>query len=213
MMRLVPTRSGWLEVVCGPMFSGKSEELVRRIRQAELAGERCVLCKPALDVRYSAVDVVTHDGQRRTALAVHDGADVLAAARDAEVVGIDEAQFLAPDVVPAVERLVAGGARVIVAGLDRDYRGEPFEPLPELLARADLVDKLQAVCQVCGGAATMTQRLVDGAPAPLDGATVLVGGSERYEARCRHCFERGPVHPPGTDDRAGPSRERDAAAR
>jgi thymidine kinase len=191
MMRLVPTGSGWLEVVCGPMFSGKSEELMRRMRRAEIAGQRCVLLKAALDERYHADAVVSHEGLQRPARRVASGAELLHAAAGSEVVGLDEAQFLAGDIVPAIERLVAGGARVIVSGLDRDFRGEPFPPMPELLARADLVDKLQAVCHVCGGPATLTARLVDGRPAPRDDATVVLGGAERYEARCRRCFAAG----------------------
>ena len=189
-MRPVPKGCGWLEVICGPMFSGKSDELLRRARRAELAGLRVVVCTPRLDTRHAG-EVVSHDGGRRPATAIDAPAELLLNAREADVVCIDEAQFLDATLGGVVEQLVQSGTRVVAAGLDRDFRTLPFGPMPELLARAELVDKLRAVCHVCGEPATLSQRLLDGHPAPFDGPTLLIGGHERYEARCRAHFERG----------------------
>ena len=163
MIRIPPQRGGWLEVICGPMFSGKSEEMIRRLRRAEIAGQRVVIFKPLIDDRYDATDVV----------------------------GIDEAQFLGEGVVATALELADRGVRVVVAGLDQDFRRLPFGPMPELLTHAEFVDKLQAVCHLCGGPATTTQRLVDGRPAPYSGETVIVEAAEQYEARCRGCHEPG----------------------
>ncbi len=192
-MRLVPERSGWIEVVCGPMFSGKSEEMIRRMRRAEIAGQRVGVFKPAIDARYDAHDVVSHAGSRFAARPVAGVADLVALAGELDVIGVDEAQFFAFDLVPAVQALADEGRRVVLAGLDRDFRGLPFGPMPALLAVADFVDKIQAVCHGCGGPGTMTQRLVDGRPAPFDGATVVVGAIDQYEARCRACYEPDPA--------------------
>ncbi len=191
MIRIPPRDGGWLEVVCGPMFSGKSEEMIRRLRRAEIAGQRVILFKPRIDDRYAAADVVSHAGVRMSAVPVDGCAELLARARVAEVVGIDEVQFFEPTVVDAALALADRGARVIAAGLDQDFRRQPFGPMPELLTRAEFVDKLQAVCHRCGGPATTTQRLVDGRPAPYAGETVVVGAAEQYEARCRDCHEAG----------------------
>jgi thymidine kinase len=191
-IRIAPQRGGWLEVVCGPMFSGKSEELIRRLRRAEIAGQRVALLKPRIDDRFDAVDVVSHAGLRMPAVAVGGAGELLARGRGHEVVGIDEVQFFEPAVVGAALELAEAGARVVAAGLDLDFRRLPFGPMPELLAHAEFVDKLQAVCHRCGGPATTTQRLVDGRPAPYGGATVVVGAAEQYEARCRGCHEPGP---------------------
>jgi thymidine kinase len=190
-IRIPPQRGGWLEVVCGPMFSGKSEEMIRRLRRAEIAGQKVVVFKPQIDDRYDAVDVVSHAGVRMRAIPAGSVADVLARAEGYDVVGIDEVQFFEHTVVGAAQALADRGVRVICAGLDQDFRRLPFGPMPELLARAEFVDKLQAVCQCCGGSATTTQRLVDGEPAPYDGATIVVGASEAYEARCRDCHRSG----------------------
>ena len=186
----VPEGCGWLEVVCGPMFSGKSDEFLRRLRRAEIAGKRTSIFQPRVDTRHVG-EVVSHDGIRRPAIAIYAPAELLAQARESEVVGVDEAQFLDDSLPGVVEQLVVEGKRVVVAGLDRDFRGEPFGPMPALLAQAEMVDKLQAVCQVCGRQATLTQRLLNGEPAPFSDATVVVGGHERYEARCRACFVPG----------------------
>ena len=182
---------GWLEVICGPMFSGKSEEMIRRLRRAEIAGQRVVIFKPRIDDRYDAVDVVSHAGARMRGVPVGGVAELLARASGYEVVGIDEVQFFDRDVVGAALRLADAGARVVAAGLDQDFRRLPFGPMPDLLAHAEFVDKLQAVCHRCGGPATTTQRLVDGAPAPYSGDTIVVGATEQYEARCRDCHEAG----------------------
>ena len=189
MIRLHPERGGWLEVVCGPMFSGKSEEMIRRLRRAEIAGQRAVIFKPRIDDRYDAADVVSHAGIRMRAVPVTDVAELIERARGMEVVGIDEVQFFAPEIVLTIDVLVERGTRVVASGLDQDFRGLPFGSMPELLCRAELVDKLQAVCHRCGGTATMTQRLVNGYPASADGATIVVGALDLYEARCRSCHE------------------------
>jgi thymidine kinase len=181
---------GGIEVVCGPMFCGKSEELIRRLRRSTIARYAVVCVKPAIDDRYGVEDVISHAGSRMTARAISDPRELLELRGEADVIGVDEAQFFDARLVGVCEALAASGLSVICAGLDRDYRGLPFGPMPELLSIADRVTKLQAVCVQCGGDATLSQRLVDGAPAPFDDATVVVGGAERYEARCRGCFER-----------------------
>jgi thymidine kinase len=173
------------------MFSGKSEEMIRRLRCAEIAGRRVIIFKPRIDDRYDAGDVVSHAGLRMRAVPVDGVAELVARAAGHDVVGIDEVQFFDEAIVDAALDLAERGARVVAAGLDQDFRRLPFGPMPALLAYAELVDKLQAVCQRCGGAATTTQRLVDGRPAPYSGATVVVGAAEQYEARCRDCHEAG----------------------
>jgi thymidine kinase len=190
-IRLFPERGGWLEVVCGPMFSGKSEELIRRLRRAEIAGQRALIVKPRIDDRYDIGHVVSHAGAKMRAVAVSHPEDIPGLAGDYDVVGIDEVQFFPAEIVLVIDVLVERGKRVVCSGLDQDFRGLPFGAMPELLCRAELVDKLQAVCHRCGGPATMTQRLVDGYPAPADGATIVVGALDSYEARCRACHELG----------------------
>ena len=191
MIRLFPERGGWLEVVCGPMFSGKSEELIRRLRRAEIAGQRALIVKPRIDDRYDIGHVVSHAGARMRAVAVSEPEEIPGLVEGYDVVGVDEVQFFGPAIVDVLDGLVERGMRVVASGLDQDFRGLPFGSMPELLCRAELVDKLQAVCHRCGGPATMTQRLVDGHPAPADGETVVVGALEQYEARCRSCHELG----------------------
>ncbi len=191
MIRTVPGSGGWLEVVCGPMFSGKSEELIRRLRRAEIAGQRVLIVKPRIDDRYDVAHVVSHAGARMRAVAVDGVADALRRSETSDVIGVDEAQFFEAAIVDAVQELVARGKRVVAAGLDRDFRGEPFGPMPLLLCLAEFVDKLQAVCHKCGGPATRTQRLVDGQPAPFDGATIQIGALDSYEARCSACYQPG----------------------
>jgi thymidine kinase len=190
-IRIPPQRGGWLEVICGPMFSGKSEEMIRRLRRAEIAGQRVVIFKPRIDDRYDASDIVSHAGVRMHAVAVDSVSALAARARGHEVVGIDEVQFFDASVVETSLELADRGVRVVVSGLDQDFRRLPFGPMPELLSHAEFVDKLQAVCHRCGGPATTTQRLVDGRPAPYSGDTVVVGAAEQYEARCRDCHEAG----------------------
>jgi thymidine kinase len=190
-IRIPPTSGGWLEVVCGPMFSGKSEEMIRRLRRAEIAGQRVVIFKPRIDDRFNAADVVSHAGARMRGISVGSVAELVSRAQGADVVGIDEAQFFEPAIVAAALGLAESGARVVAAGLDQDFRRLPFGPMPALLAHAEFVDKLQAVCHRCGGPATTTQRLVNGRPAPYSGDTVVIGAAEQYEARCRDCHEPG----------------------
>ena len=189
MIRTQPHAGGWLEVVCGPMFSGKSEELIRRLRRAEIAGQRALIVKPRIDDRYDIGHVVSHAGAKMRAVAVGRPEEIPGLAEQYDVVGIDEVQFFSQDIVLVIDALVERGKRVVASGLDQDFRGLPFGAMPELLCRAELIDKLQAVCHRCGGPATMTQRLVDGYPAPADGETIVVGALDSYEARCRACHE------------------------
>jgi thymidine kinase len=171
------------------MFSGKSEELIRRLRRAEIAGQKALIVKPRIDDRYDIGHVVSHAGAKMRAVAIARPEEILGVADGYDAVGIDEVQFFSREIVAVIERIVGRGARVVVAGLDQDFRGLPFGSMPELLCRAELVDKLQAVCHRCGGPATMTQRLVDGRPAAADGETIVVGALDSYEARCRTCHE------------------------
>ena len=175
---------GWIEVIVGSMFSGKSEELIRRLRRAEIARQRVQVFKPAVDIRYEAAHIVSHSDMRIASSTVTGSQGLLeATAADTEVVGIDEGQFFDSG-LPAVCNLLANrGVRVIVAGLDQDYLGKPFEPMPQLLAIAEYITKTLAICMVCGNPANHTQRLV------LSGDRVLVGAQGMYEARCRNCFD------------------------
>ncbi|NLG08960.1 MAG: thymidine kinase [Deinococcales bacterium] len=178
---------GWVELIVGPMFSGKSEELIRRVTRAIIAKQRVQAFKHAIDDRYAALAVASHAGRTLEAQPVASAAQLLEAVEpDTQVVAVDEAQFLDDGVVEVVERLADAGKRVIVAGLDLDFRGEPFGPMPQLIARAEVVEKLTAICR-CGRAATRTQRLIHGKPAHYDDPTVLVGAAESYEPRCRAC--------------------------
>src|SRR4051794_29365473 len=179
---MFPERGGWLEVICGPMFSGKSEELIRRLRRAEIAGQRALIVKPRIDDRYDIGHVVSHAGAKMRAVAVHKPEDIPGLADGYDVIGIDEVQFFPEEIVLVIDVLVERGTRVVTSGLDQDFRGRPFGSMPELLCRAEFVDKLQAVCHCCGGAAAMTQRLGDGHPAPGDGAAVDLGALDPPEA-------------------------------
>lgn len=180
-----------MEVVSGVMFSGKSEELLRRVRRAMIARKRVQLFKSQLDDRYGGVfRISSHDGSQLEAHPVSASVQVAEQVRsDTQVVAIDEAQFLDEGVVRVVNDLADRGIRVIVAGTDMDFRGEPFGPIPQLMAIAERVDKLHAICVVCGDLATRNQRLIDGHPAPAEGPTIQVGGAETYEARCRRCHQ------------------------
>ena len=184
-------QDGWVEVISGVMFSGKSEELLRRIRRALIARRRVQVFKSHLDDRYGGVfRVSSHDGSELEAHPVNTSKQVAELVRlDTQVVAVDEAQFLDVGIVPIANDLADRGVRVIVAGTDMDFRGEPFGPLPQLLAIAERIDKLHAICVVCGDLATRNQRLIDGRAAPAEGPTIQVGGSESYEARCRKCHE------------------------
>ncbi len=180
--------NGSVEVICGSMFCGKTEELIRRLRRAEIAKQKVQVFKPAIDKRYdSGQKVTSHAGMAFDALPVEKAADILAHLdSDTTVVGIDEAQFLDDGVVAISQQLADKGIRVIVAGLDTDFRGEPFGSIPTLMAIAEQVDKLQAICMVCGEPASRTQRLVNDKPARYEDPIVIVGASEMYEARCRN---------------------------
>jgi thymidine kinase len=177
---------GSIEVVCGSMFSGKTDELIRRLIRATIARQNVQVFKPAIDVRYAVEKVTSHAGSNFDATPIEKSIDILTRIeKDTTVVAIDEAQFFDPDIVPIVQQLASRGIRVVVAGLDTDFRGEPFGPMPILMSIAEQVDKLHAICMVCGDEASRTQRLVNGNPARYDDPVVIVGASEMYEARCR----------------------------
>ena len=181
---------GRLEVICGSMFSGKTEELIRRLRRAQIARQPVQVFKPAIDDRYHVERVTSHNGVDFAARPVSSAEEIMQLIEPATtVVAIDEVQFFEPAIVNVCETLVNKGKRVICAGLDMDFRGVPFGPMPDILARAELVDKLHAICVVCGEEASRTQRLIDGRPAAFDDPVVLVGANEVYEARCRQCHE------------------------
>jgi thymidine kinase len=182
------SRNGSIEVICGSMFSGKTEELIRRVRRARIARQKVHVFKPSIDTRYAQREVTSHNGIQIEAVPVASVDELRELVEpDTTVVAIDEVQFYEGDVVAVCEDLADHGVRVVVAGLDTDFRGVPFGPVPELMARAEKVDKLQAICVVCGGQASRTQRLIDGQPAAYDDPVILVGASEVYEARCRAC--------------------------
>lgn len=185
------TQDGWIEVVSGVMFSGKSEELLRRVRRSLIARKRVQVFKSHLDDRYGGVQTISsHDGTAIEAVPVNTSRQIAEQVRpDTQVVAIDEAQFLDEGIVSVANDLAGRGVRVIVAGTDMDFRGQPFGSIPALLAIAEKVDKLHAICVVCGDPGTRNQRLIDGRPAPAEGPTIQVGGSESYEARCRRCHE------------------------
>jgi thymidine kinase len=179
---------GWIEVVTGSMFSGKSEELIRRIRRAQIARQKVQLFKPQVDTRHGTDHVVSHSDMRMPSETVASAGEIVGRIRaDTEVVGIDEAQFFDARIVEIANELANRGLRVIVAGLDQDYRGQPFEPMPQLIAIAEYVDKTLAICMQCGAPANRTQRL----GAETD--RVVVGGADEYEARCRRCFQPGGI--------------------
>jgi thymidine kinase len=198
---LVNHQVGWIEVVCGPMFSGKTEELIRRLRRAQIAKQRVEIFKPSIDVRYAQDAVVSHDETTLKSVPVDTAEQILLLAGSARVVGIDEAQFFGLELVPVVQMLAEQGRRVVIAGLDLDYRGEPFEPVPQLMAVAEYVTKLHAVCMVCGGPAIHSQRIVK------EGKRVLVGSKAAYEPRCRSCFVR-PSEPKSKAKQAAKKRRR-----
>lgn len=179
-------RSGSVEVITGSMFSGKTDELIRRLRRARIAKQQVQVFKPRIDDRYAAEKVTSHAGSEFEASAVDFPGQILERINGGTtVVAVDEAQFFDREIVDAVQELADRGVRVLVAGLDTDFRGEPFGPMPVLMAKAERVDKLHAICMVCGDLASRTQRLIDGRPAHYDDPVVVVGASELYEARCR----------------------------
>jgi thymidine kinase len=208
--------TGWIEVIVGSMYSGKTEELIRRLRRAQIARQRVEIFKPAIDTRYAHDAIVSHSELRIPSRSVKTARQVLLHAHEAQVIGIDEGQFLGPELVRVCEELARQGKRVIVAGLDQDYAGKPFEPMPQLLAIAEYITKTLAICMVCGSPANRTYRKVKRS------GRVVVGGADLYEARCRRCYELGrrvrapepadlvPPNPPAPRPRAR-SRRRAAA--
>ena len=189
---------GHIELICGSMFSGKTEELIRRLRRAVIAKQKVQVFKPKIDTRYNEQQVTSHNGLGFEAIPVESARGIIDDLDpDTTVVAIDEVQFFAGDVIGISEELAEKGKRVICAGLDTDFRGVPFGPMPDLMARAEHVDKLHAICVVCGEEASRTQRLIDGIPAAFDDPVVLVGAAEVYEARCRSCHEVRPSQKEG----------------
>jgi thymidine kinase len=178
-----PRKTGWIEVIAGCMFSGKTEELIRRIRRAQIARQQVAIFKPKIDTRYSNDHIVSHSELKIPSTVVENPGEILKAAGDAQVVGIDEAQFFDMSIVDVAEQLANEGKRVIIAGLDQDYRGKPFEPIPQLLAVAEYITKTLAICVICGNPADRTQRTTEA------NERVLVGATDSYEARCRMCFK------------------------
>ena len=194
-MPIFQPRGGWIEVICGSMFCGKTEELLRRVRRAVIARQQIQVFKPAIDDRYGLARIASHNGLAWESEAIQTSQEILEKVKpDTTVVAIDEVQFFDDEIAGVCDQLAHRGLRVICAGLDLDFRGEPFGPMPRLMAQAERVDKLHAICVVCGAAASRTQRLIDGQPAAFDDPIILVGGSESYEARCRSCH-RVPAKP------------------
>ena len=177
----MPKETGWIEVIAGCMFSGKTEELIRRLRRATIAKQKVKIFKPKIDNRYSSSDIVSHSEQSLPSILIEDINEVLNSSNDADVIGIDEAQFFSSDIVSVCNQLANNGKRIIIAGLDQDYRGIPFEPMPQLLAIAEYITKTLAICMVCGNPADKTQRKTESAE------RVIVGAADIYEARCRKC--------------------------
>ncbi len=177
----LPKETGWIEVVAGCMFSGKTEELIRRLRRAKIAKQNVIVFKPKIDTRYSVDEIVSHSEQSLPSIIVETPQEILERSKDAQVIGIDEAQFFSKEIVDVCNQLANEGKRVLVAGLDQDYLGIPFEPMPQLLAIAEYITKTLAICVVCGNPADKTQRKI------LSAERVVVGASDIYEARCRKC--------------------------
>ncbi|MCM2323657.1 MAG: thymidine kinase [Oligoflexia bacterium] len=195
---------GCIEVVCGSMFSGKTEELLRRVKRAQIARQKVQVFKPVIDNRYSVDHVQSHNANKVASRPIEKARDILRFVDDnTRVVGIDEAQFFDEAVVEVAQKLAFRGIRVIVAGLDMDFRGQPFGPMPRLLAVAEDVTKLSAVCVVCGNPASRSQRIVPTGAAEADGGRIAVGGNEMYEARCRFCHEPDVIAANGTSSASG----------
>jgi len=183
MYTMVHKHMGWIEVICGSMFSGKTEELIRRIRRAQIARQRVEIFKPAIDTRYSEAEIVSHDEQKLPSIMVKNAPQIISLSLEAQVVGIDEAQFFGKGLIKVAKTLANMGKRVIIAGLDMDYRGEPFQPIPDLLAIAEDITKTHAICVICGNPANFTQRKTKSKN------QVVIGAADIYDARCRNCFE------------------------
>ena len=182
-MNILKQHTGWIEVICGSMFSGKTEELIRRMRRAMIARQKIELFKPKIDTRYSEKEIVSHDMQKIPSHTISKPKQILDLSLEAQVVGIDEAQFFDKSLVKICQTLANMGKRVIIAGLDQDYTGRPFDPIPELLAIAEYITKTHAICVICGNPANHTQRISGGTD------KVVIGAGEIYEARCRNCFQ------------------------
>ncbi len=180
-------RSGWIEVICGSMFSGKTEELIRRLKRAKIAGQKVEIFKPRVDTRYAEREVVSHDSNSILSMPVEHSRRILELSDGVTVVGIDEAQFFDEELPSVCQQLALRGLRVIVAGLDMDFRGQPFGPIPNLLAVSEYITKVHAICQHCGNLATHSFRLSD------EDSTVVLGEQDRYEARCRTCYHMGNI--------------------
>jgi len=182
-------KAGWIEVIVGSMYAGKTEEFLRRIKRINYAKKEVFVFKPQIDNRHGSTEIVSHNNSRVRSIEINDARDIYLYIKDSfpYCVAIDEVQFLNESVVGVAEYLADNGVRVILAGLDKNFRGEPFGIVPELLARAEFVTKLEAICQVCGAPATRTQRIINGEPASYNDPTILIGAKEHYEARCRHC--------------------------
>lgn len=180
-------RSGWIEVICGSMFSGKTEELIRRLKRSRIAGQKVEIFKPRIDIRYDERRVVSHDENELLAMPVDHASSIIDQVDGVQVVGIDEAQFFDNELVTICQQLALEGKRVIIAGLDMDFRGQPFGPMPNLLAVAEYITKVHAICQHCGNLATHSFRL------SADDQTVMLGEKDRYEPRCRTCFKMGNI--------------------
>jgi thymidine kinase len=182
-MTLAPKDSGWIEVICGSMFSGKTEELIRRLRRAEIAKMNTIIFKPKIDNRYSSNHIVSHNQSKLESILVKDINEIIAHSKKVDVIGIDEAQFFNNDIINVCKRLAEENKRVVVAGLDTDFRGVPFGPMPALMCEADYLDKLRAICVICCNPASFSQRIIK------DSEQVIIGETDVYEARCRNCFD------------------------
>lgn len=185
------SRDGWIEVICGCMFAGKTEELIRRINRIIYAKKTILVFKPKIDNRYDEGSVVSHSQKKIKSIVISSASEILEHLPEKlpYAIAIDEVQFFGEDLIPVIESLANSGVRIICAGLDQDFRGEPFGIIPMILSRAEYVTKLQAICQVCGQPATRTQRIINGEPADYDDPIILVSAAEKYEARCRHCHQ------------------------
>jgi len=181
----MPGKKGWIEMISGCMFSGKTEELIRRLKRAQIAGQKVEIFKPAMDGRYDENDIISHDASRIQSTPVANARNILLLASEADVVGIDEAQFFDADISGVVEELASFGKRMIIAGLDMDFTGKPFGPVPDLLAKAEYITKLHAICMQCGDIASYSFRKAK------VGDQILIGEKDAYEPRCRYCFNKG----------------------
>jgi thymidine kinase len=182
-MTLTPKNSGWIEVICGSMFSGKTEELIRRIRRAEIAKMNTIIFKPNIDNRYSSNHIVSHNQSKMESILIDDINEILENSKEMDVIGVDEAQFFNNELIPICKKLAKDNKRVVVAGLDTDFKGDPFGPMPALMCEADFLDKLRAICVKCGNPASFSQRLIK------NSEQVVIGETDIYEARCRNCFK------------------------